>query len=558
MTDPNAVRLIAQAEIPTVEVTILDSRLQVVHGDVGEVDVSLPPGTYVLQYRMGTSVTEVPVVLRPGVERVTVPAPTLSTRTPAPLAGSPSGDRYGAFARERSREVHERHAQGGQLFVFVRRATKDMEVQASTDSLFDVRLLDAQMNVVVDLRRAGQRSDDSSAIACNVELAPGSYVLRYTGGASDLLEQTVVVSPGWQTLIFASSRRSESDPLELLPSFADAALFVAPQGDGFDPSDRQNVKSESARLALAGSCRVGPEGRLRDVDSQASPIRASVPAAQADKALRSHFQNPMLGVYGAHLLLLNATPNWDVIRDIVSVLESLVGKHPDVVALTMQEELHDAAGDAFYELPPMLRNSWTLVIANSAVRPGLVPANAYAARIAKRVRGSGVWLTWRPPTAEDSTVFRLSEALPAAPTDDEIRRGMALLHAYVLETERALGRARFVKKVVADRNLTDTQRALLGYVIGAVLQNKTFQKFNRPDGVIGKASAYVVDVLQHYAWADRLTGGLRADALVGDHFAPERLVLALGVPAAALNQAIVTLAQKLRDTTVAAKAERQS
>lgn len=547
MADLNTVRLIAQAEIPTVEVTILDSRLQSIHCDVGEVDVSLPPGTYLLQYKMGSSVTEVPVVLRPGVERVTVPPPALSTRTPAPVAGSPACDRYGPFPRDRSREVHERHGQGGQLFIFIRRASKDLVLPASAESLFDVHVLDANMNVVIDMARSGRRSDDGTSIACNVDLTPGTYLLRYTSGASETLEQTVVVSPGWQTLIFASSRRFGLDLPQLSPNFPEAAVFVVPQGDGFDPSDRNLVRSESARLALAGSCRVGPAVRLRDVATQASQIRASVPKAQVDEALRSKFRSPMLGLYGAHLLLLNPAPDWAVLRDIVAILKSLVGNHPDVVALTLRQELNDATEDGFYELPPMLRNSWTLVIGDSTARPALVRADAYAARVAKRLWGSAVWLVWHPPTADGSALPWRGERT-GAQTDADIGSSIALLHKYVLENLRTLGPTAFVKQILADHELTDTERALLVYAVTTVHQNKTFRVFNRPDGILSRASAYVWDFLEQSAWADRLTGGLRLDASVENNLAPDRLVRALGVPAAALNQAIVTLAHKVRRT----------
>src|SRR5688572_16622001 len=106
--DAGSVRVIARAEIPTAEMTILDSRFQFVHRAVGCVDVSLPPGAYLLQYRTGTNVAEVSVVLRPGAGTVDVPSPILSTRSPAPLAGSAAGARYGTFAQESSRTIHER------------------------------------------------------------------------------------------------------------------------------------------------------------------------------------------------------------------------------------------------------------------------------------------------------------------------------------------------------------------------------------------------------------------------------------------------------------------
>jgi hypothetical protein len=138
------------------------------------------------------------------------------------------------------------------------------------------------------------------------------------------------------------------------------------------------------------------------------------------------------------------------------------------------------------------------------------------------------------------------------PTDDSIRAALALLHQYVLERHRTFGPVAFVKDIVADRELTDTQRALLVYVITTIHQNKAFRAFSRAEGVFSKLSGYVWDFLEQHAWADRLTGGLRPDASVEHQFSPDRLVRALGVPAAALNQAIVSLAHRVRTSSAAA------
>jgi hypothetical protein len=550
VADLGTVRLIAQAEIPTVELTILDSRFQFVHSDVGEVDVRLAPGAYLLQYRMGSSVTEIPVVLRPGAESVTVPTPVLSTRSPAPLAGSAACDRYGSFPREQSREVHERLGQGGQLFLFIRRASKDLVVPGSTDSLFDVQLLDANTNVVIDVKRTGRRSSDGTSVGCNVELAPGSYLLRYKSVTSESIEQTVVVSPGWQTLFFASSRRFDAGS-DLGPNFPEGAVFIVPSGAGFDPNDRDLMRAESARIALAGSCRVAPEVRLRDVASQVTQIRASVPKGQVDEMLRDKFRSPILGIYGSHLLLLNPAPDWDLLRSIVSALKSLVGNHPDVIALTLRRELNDVTEDGFFELPPMLRNSWTLVVGDSTAQPGLVPADAYAATVAKRLWGSEVWLVWRPPTPQSAAPPPRAER-SAAQADADIRDAIPRLYSYVRAQHRSLGAVAFVKQVAANPELTDIQRAILVYLMTMVHQSWTLRGFNRPDGFLAMASAFIQEHLQQYAWADRLTGGLRADPSLESHLDPDRLVRALGVPAAALNQAVVALTNTVTGSSGAA------
>ena len=287
MGNPDKVRLVAHTDIPTLDVTILDDRFQFVHRSVGAVDVELPPGNYLLQYQVGSTVTEEAVTLRPGEAEHVLRPPGLLTRSPVPLAGSNAFERYGEFARQTSREIHERRGQGGELFIMIRTSTKDLEKGVPSDVLFDVRLLDANRQVVVDLREAGRGSDDGKARACGLALTPGSYLLRYRVSDADELEQTIVVSPGWQTQIFGSSR-PYGESQRYGPNLPEAGVMMVPIGDGFDPDNRDVVIAESARLSLAGSCPVGPEGRLKDVTSEADAIRASAPHDQvADSCARS-------------------------------------------------------------------------------------------------------------------------------------------------------------------------------------------------------------------------------------------------------------------------------
>jgi hypothetical protein len=54
-----------------------------------------------------------------------------------------------------------------------------------------------------------------------------------------------------------------------------------------------------------------------------------------------------------------------------------------------------------------------------------------------------------------------------------------------------------------------------------------------------------VDKLKQYSWTDKLTGGLKLAPAILAHYATDRLVRTLSVPRAALNQAIVSLADKV-------------
>lgn len=544
MPDHDPVQLRARAEIPTAELTVLDSRFQFVHRGVGAIDVALPPGAYLLQFKVGTSVVDIPVVLRPGSRLVEITTPKLSTKSPAPIGSGQAAARYRAFAKQSSHEIGERHDDGGELFVFIRTSTTDLKSGRSNDMLFDVQLLDADFTVLMDLRTSGKRSPDASAVTCNLQLPSGTYLLRYKAVNNQTLEQAVFVSEGWQTQIFASSRDS-GDADSVVPNFSDAAVSIVPRGAGFDPDDINLVRAESARIALAGGCDVVPEERLREVAAESKQIHATVPSDQVRQMLRSRFQNPMLGIYGAHLMLTSAVRDWDLLREVVKTLKALIGDHPDVLALTLMPEMESLSEPHVFRLPPMLRNSWTLIVNKSVTQADLVPADAYAAHVANRMWGSSGWLVWNTPPVELAPHRRSSEMRDATPSS--VADGIAVVYKYVLEKQRALGVGGFLKQVIGDSALSDTERAVVVYAISAVQQGRVFRDITAPiEGVVERATNYLHGRLAEYKWADILTGGLQPDPAVQEHFAPGRLVQAIGVPAAALDQAILSLADKVR------------
>ena len=545
MGDPDKIRLVAQLDIPTLDVTILDDRFQFVHRSVGGIDVELAPGNYLLQYRAGSTVTEEAVSLRPGEPTHVLQPPKLSTQSPVPIAGSDAFQRYGSFAQQASREIHERRGQGGQLLIMVRTSTKDLEKSVRSDALFDVRLLDANREVVVDLREAGRTSDDGTAKACNLELTPGSYLLRYRVGDPDELEQTIVVSPHWQTQIFSSSR-PYGEAGHYGPNLPEAGVLMVPSGDGFDPDDRNVVIAESARLALAGSYALGPDRRLKEARAEAEAIRASAPPDQVGELLRAKFRNPMLGIYGAHLLLISGDTQWDLVRSVVMTLKSLLGPHPDMLALTGVPQLRDLADETPHNLPPMLRNSWTLLVGHSAERPATLPATAYAATIANRVWGSQAWLVWRPPAKQAAAARSIAPGSQAGTRPMTVDAALTTIRRYVIDNYRTAGSAALIRSLADTDHLTDTERTILLYFIRAVQQGRDHLSFVRThSSFLAQTATRLYDWLEHRKWADRLTGGLTLDPLVLGLFKKTSLVRALGVPSAALDDAIVTLASKL-------------
>jgi hypothetical protein len=554
MGESASVRLKTSCELPSAEIVVLDGNFQFVHRGIGSIDVALPPGVYTVQYRAGAAVQEVPVALRPGSGDVVVSAPELRLHSPAPLAGNDAGALYGELAQAASREVHARPGRGAELFLFVRLAGADAaRGVVSTEPLFDVSVLDARGIAVAHLRDTPRRDANERALAYTLELDPGTYFLRFDAGSRGPLEQSCVLCEGWQTQVFASSRRYGDDASTLGPNLPEAAVFMMRQGRGFNAQDARVAWSESARQSLAQGGATAPEQHLRDAVAEARRIRASAAPGQLEAMLKDKFANPMLGIYGLHMLLQSPQRDWALARELVENLELLIGAHPDVTALTLLPELKDLARDAAYPAPPMLRTSWSLIVARSVDAPGLVPHGSYAERVADRMWGAGAWLVWRSPGDEeagDAAVDDLAVTKAATgATADDLDAALAVLKQYVARRLHEGGFGALAKELAGESRFTDTERSVLLYFAAtADRSSRLLQTLRAESGLVDRALDFVRDKLADTGLVERARGFLERELGITLDLTSERLVRALGVPAASLRRAVVSLARKLTQT----------
>jgi hypothetical protein len=199
-------------------------------------------------------------------------------------------------------------------------------------------------------------------------------MLRAETPAGGSVEQSVVICEEWQTQLFVQrgwSRFGRARAADL----ASAAVLMAESGTGFDP-ERPDLRS--AELARQG---------LRD-------YRKAIAEPDLKALLGGKADNPMLGIYGLHLLRHQEAPNRNLIRKVVRRLRDLVGAHPDVQAIDLW--LGDG-DDGDFSAPPMLKSSWSIIVQASAEQPELVPRGSLSARIAQRILSGGPWLRWRTP-----------------------------------------------------------------------------------------------------------------------------------------------------------------
>jgi hypothetical protein len=376
-SNQNMVRLSVSTADPATEIFVLDADFRLEKRGIGRLDAEFPPGLYAVRARSGPETREEVVLLpRDATGPVAVSFEPIRFGTPAPLFYTGTTHEYHIhFAGTASSEVHVKAGSGSWLFFFAREWRSqgspplDQPKRSPLRGL-TLRTLDGQ--VIADLDASGEKQLDEAdpSAACSIELDPGVYRLVLEAGPGQTLEQSIVASPDWQTQVFFF-QRDYADDLEWRRADLVGASILMANGPGFHANQEDQRLAEMARLAIRDGRRVLSE--------------------DLQLMLHGKFSDPMLGIYGAHLLLREREINEDLYLIVVNHLRGMLGDHPDVEALGLRL---DGSTSRSIEAPPMLRQSWQLILNASVTRPDIVPAASLLADIAPRVWGEGPWLIW--------------------------------------------------------------------------------------------------------------------------------------------------------------------
>ncbi|HEV7333086.1 MAG TPA: hypothetical protein VGN63_18775 [Flavisolibacter sp.] len=379
-----------QLEDEGAEIFILDHRFIRIEATAGRhASFSLAPGVYIVKVRVGTICREESVVL---AKDETVVFGPIGIPSAAPLEGTTKTHEYQMDnAESHSKRVHVRKGKGSHLFLFVRywtsepvrRKTKAKQAHPATGLW--VKDFSGKININLEEKAFYDKQADPWA-ACNIELDPGVYRLCLETAEGKILEQSVVTCRDWQTQLFLLQHNygiQRNDPRADLDNMS---VFMAKGKEGFKSRKfTSNLKlAEQARLALI-------DGRTR------------LSKELLRHALSEKFTNPMLGIFGAHLLLKDRVHEDNegkhrMLTLVVKNLRKLLGAHPDVEAIALKAGL---PVNFIFNEPPMLRSSWTYILEATVKKPLLMPAGSYAAGIAGLLWGQGAWLIWMKTTQLD-------------------------------------------------------------------------------------------------------------------------------------------------------------
>ena len=380
------------------EVFLIDHDFALVGRAVGELHADVEQGVYKVKAQVGEASTERVVILNKS-ETVDLSG-DLHIASPVPLDGTTRTHEFHvAPAAEGSRTVVAGAGGGAQVFLCARRWSAPGMGHDDSTKAPDLSLHHPTGATIIDLGEAGRgdRSLLDPMLTATVDVDPGAYLLRWRDESGAIAEQTVEAVKDWQTQVFL---------LEDAKGEAHQAISILMSQGGFDWDDPKARLADDARIALADERRV------------ASQV--------ITEALFAKFERPMLGLFGAHLMLLARDDEWEqaYFDGVVGNLAALLGPNqPDVVALATQSGYQPIADLEPVTSPPMLWRSWLLLVEASNDRPELLPADTWRPLLqAMPVRP---FLAWSPLDDEEQAVeaWRRSVApfvhASLAPGEDE-------------------------------------------------------------------------------------------------------------------------------------------
>jgi hypothetical protein len=402
------------------EIHVLDGRLRSVAQGRGSLSIQLDPGIYKIVGRCGDARFEVLASPKEGGKVVEIPK--LEYSTPVPLEATRAFDP--ALARDvRELTGVERHdlAQGSSIF-FCARDVRDPALLFHP--MQGLSLCNAEGKKLLELRDVAKLKWPAWA-ARTISVKPGTYRLRLDLPSGAVLEQILVASKGWMTQVFLVCKAYGEEPESYRADLANASILLTlDQPNSFNPRDRDARLADLARQGLARGRQVLSDEVLREI-------------------IGGKFRDPMLGILGTHLLLLERLsemkPNEEgdtvpVLRDHLDQrIRQLFGRgasferllanlrhlfqepHPDVESLTLLLGVDGPSAHQFHS-PPMLHQSWSLVVEATAKAPNLVPADSISAREATRVLNQNPWLLLGTPgrnaaKARDAQVSQFRRAV---------------------------------------------------------------------------------------------------------------------------------------------------
>jgi uncharacterized caspase-like protein len=362
---------------PAAEIYVVDHRFSLVDGNPGRLGTPLPFGLFKIKTRLNRKIKERVILLDQDLPQLQASEIVEPLATAAPLDGTAATHEYHVDAARRATEAAYLLGRSGHraaLTVMVRVWSPQGEF-SHVEPWKGITVVDAKGKEMLNFGQDGEhhrQGDPFAVITRNVE--PGTYFLRQELDATEsgtrplVLEQSLVVPDRWGVEIYLMRR-------------------AAAEGDRLLPRPRLSIlmRQISAGIPLAEE----QEDRLIETARQALADERRVLSAELEELLMRKYQDPIAGILGAHLLLIEAdrdpTRGLEMLDEVVPKLRDLVGPdHPDVEAISLRCPNPKLRRTKRIAAPPIFQRSWRLLAEGSLSQAALVPRSLW-----QRVQAAG-------------------------------------------------------------------------------------------------------------------------------------------------------------------------
>lgn len=386
---------------PAAELLVVDSDFKIIAKGSTPLTASVAPGIYSLKAKIGAQFTETLQMLDGEQAKHSVRLTAPQFESPMPLRDTRTSREYHRGSLDQFTGTGATHAslgEGSAIVLYLRDTSKlnfnqDKGQAAQYANNFKgFRLLDSHGQELVNFDVNSTSAPAEGYMGARVSMVPGHYVLGWRRGVRET-RLSLNTARGWALQIFLRLQPSKDGPVAMVPDFSEAAFAYDPINMPYSPERDDSRMLEAARLALMDRRNVVSGEMMRSI-------------------LTSKFSNPMLGIYGGHMLAAEEAVDLPLFATVIRNVAQLVGQdNPDVVSLAWLYESKAGQRPGGVDLrpwpeilagllgPPLLVQSWDALIA--CAQASHVDITALPAfRVAGHLAVSGIALTWewRPPT----------------------------------------------------------------------------------------------------------------------------------------------------------------
>lgn len=355
---------------PLTEVFVIGNQYRLLGRGIGGLNLQLPHGRYIVKYRRGAETLQAPLLVRDNVELNVGQGNDPGQSTGWLDKSTP--DFVSSFFEVAKPMVWPGPEQGSlSLFLY------DEEYELGSRINLTLRDLTGRQ---IELESEEYRTKHAWGVRLNLE--PGTYTLRSNSKHIGNHEMSVYVGNQSQTVVSLTNRTISE-------------ISKGRRAIDLGLTSVQIGNRDGGEMIAPG--RAMELWAITDVMRDALAFRRNTLAPQElTQALYEKFGCPLMGLLGAHLLLLNDKLDSDLLTVVVNNMETLMPGSPDVAAIRMalNRRTNRRVKPPKITVPPMLEASWQEILRADHRFPGTIKLSAFPSGIVPTLTAASPWLIW--------------------------------------------------------------------------------------------------------------------------------------------------------------------